>query len=75
DSIRDVADKVAQVVLEIAAALQQQGEAGHDIAAHVETAARMIDENAAAAATVADNTARLEALARDVHATVGEFRI
>jgi methyl-accepting chemotaxis protein len=74
-AILEGANKVSDAVTEISNALKEQSQASMDIARHVESIAQMTDENSAAAEKSASNVRQLEQLARDVNATLHEFKV
>jgi methyl-accepting chemotaxis protein len=73
--IREEANKVSEAVTEISNALKEQSQASQDIAKHVESIAQMTDENNAAAEETASGAQRLNHLAGEVSATLGQFKV
>jgi methyl-accepting chemotaxis protein len=74
-SIQQEARNVSAAVTEISVALKEQSQASQDIAKHVESIAQMADENNAAAGETASSTQRLNHLAAEVAATLGQFKV
>jgi len=78
DSITGIqkgAGRVASVVEDIAAALNEQAAAAQDIAQGVERIAQMSEESSAAAHQTAHATQQLRALASELQASVARFRL
>jgi methyl-accepting chemotaxis protein len=74
-AIREEAGKVSAAVTEISAALNEQSQASQDVAQHVESIARMTDQNNAAAAEAESNAKRLHELADEVGHTLSQFKV
>jgi methyl-accepting chemotaxis protein len=73
--INESAGQVVKGVAEIANALQQQDQASHDIARHVEDIARMTEENSHAAGQTAQSARDLEDLAQAMLTEIRRFRM
>jgi methyl-accepting chemotaxis protein len=56
-------------------ALKEQSSASRDIAAQVETVARMVDKNAEAAASLSQNSTDMKTLADILHGNVSGFEV
>jgi methyl-accepting chemotaxis protein len=74
-AIREEAGKVSAAVTEISAALNEQSQTSQDVAQHVESIARMTDQNNAAAAEAESNAKRLHELADEVGHTLSQFKV
>jgi methyl-accepting chemotaxis protein len=74
-TIQAEARKVCAAVTEISNALNEQNQASHDVAQHVESIAQSTDQNHAAAGEAAANAKRLRSLADEVHETLRQFRV
>jgi methyl-accepting chemotaxis protein len=74
-AIREEAGKVSTAVTEISAALNEQSQASHDVAQHVESIARMTDQNNAAAGEAESNARRMRELAGEVGNTLKQFKV
>lgn len=66
---------VVNRVNDIAGALQEQREAGGNLAVNVERVAQMIEENSAATNEAADTAKQLGVLAKAVHVSLERFRV
>jgi methyl-accepting chemotaxis protein len=73
--IREEAGRVSSAVAEISDALQEQSQASHDVARHVESIAQMTDKNNASAEEAAGNAKRLDQLTGEVSATLKRFKV
>jgi methyl-accepting chemotaxis protein len=73
--IQNGATRVATVVEDIAAALNEQASAAQDIAQGVERIAQMSEESSAAAHQTAHATQQLRVLASELQASVSRFRL
>jgi methyl-accepting chemotaxis protein len=74
-TIQTEARKVCAAVTEISNALNEQNQASHDVAQHVESIAQSTDQNHAAAGETAANAKRLRSLADEVGETLRQFRV
>lgn len=75
DTIRASANQVSKAINLIATAIEQQDIATRDIAQRVEMVAQMSEENSTAASQTSDISSQLNALARSLQATAGQFRV
>jgi methyl-accepting chemotaxis protein-2 (aspartate sensor receptor) len=75
ETISRGADDLTSQLNAITSSLREQNVAGTEIARNVETVARKSEETAQDAHQVADEVARMEALARELGATVERFRL
>ncbi len=73
--INESAGQVVKGVAEITNALQQQDQASHEIARHVEDIARMTEENSHAAGLTAQSALDLENLAQAMLTEIQRFRM
>jgi methyl-accepting chemotaxis protein len=74
-AIREETNKVSTAVTEISAALNEQSRASQDVAQHVESIARMTDQNNAAVGEAESNVKRLRELAGEVGKTLSQFKV
>jgi methyl-accepting chemotaxis protein len=74
-TIQAEARKVCAAVTEISNALNEQNQASHDVAKHVESIAQSTDQNHAAAGEAAANAKRLHSLADEVDETLRQFKV
>ncbi len=73
--IRQSVDQVVSVVSDIELAIAEQRSASQQIAQRVEQVAQVSEENGAAARQTADTAREMSALASQLQATVGSFRL
>lgn len=64
-----------EMVEEITNSITEQGAASNSIASHVEKIAQMAEESSAAAGNSADVAHRLDALAKEMHAILAQYRV
>jgi methyl-accepting chemotaxis protein len=74
-SIQDDSSKVSAAVTEISNNLKEQSIASQDIAKHVESIARMTDENNVAAEKTSSNARQLDELAKETNVAIAVFKL
>jgi methyl-accepting chemotaxis protein len=73
--IQTEANRVVQVITDIADSLKEQSAASRDIAVNVERIAQMSEENSAAVQNTSSAANKLEELALSLQATIGRFKV
>ncbi len=73
--IQSEANRVVQVITDIADSLKEQSAASRDIAVNVERIAQMSEENSAAVQNTSSAANRLEELAVSLQTTIGQFKV